>query len=647
MDQLRDRMMRATEKIKWIPSWGLERELDWLRNMDDWMISKKRYWGLALPIFECECGHYEVLGSKEELFARAVKGLDDLESPHRPWLDDVLIKCSSCGALVPRIKDVGNPWLDAGIVPFSTLRYTTDRDYWRQWFPADFITESFPGQFRNWFYSMIAQAAALEDTNAFKIALGYALLRDLNGREMHKSWGNDIPFDEAADGVGADIMRWLFAGHPVETNLNFGYSVLDSVKARLLILWNTYSFFVRYSNIDRFDPTAQRVPVENRPLLDRWIVARFNELVLEVRDALDAYDAASGTQAIDAFIDDLSTWYVRRSRRRFWKSGLAGEDTEKRSAYFTLYESLTGLALVMAPFLPFISEHMYQNLVAQTGFEAPESVHLNDYPTVILEHIDRSLLEEMADARKLVSLGRFAREQAQIRVRQPLGVIYVSLPNGKRLGPDIEEILLEELNVKKLEYAAADADFVDYRVRPNLPLLGRRYGKEVPQIKQALAKIAPSDVAAAVQAAESVTVAGETRSWTLDPEEILVEAVRKEGFAAAAADGYLVALDTTITPELRQEGLARELVRSVNDLRKQENLQLDDRITLFVIEASLGFSEALNAFDGWIARETLAVAIDPAFVSDSAARASLRVEGESIEFGIEKVAAETTVPVTP
>jgi isoleucyl-tRNA synthetase len=456
---------------------------------------------------------------------------------------------------------------------------------------------------------------------------------------MHKSWGNDIPFDEAADGVGADIMRWLFAGHPVESNLNFGYSVLDSVKARLLVLWNTYSFLVRYSNIDRFDPAGPGIPVEERPLLDRWIVARFNELVLDVRGALDSYDAASGTRAVDSFIEDLSTWYVRRSRRRFWKSGLAGEDAEKRSAYITLYESLKGLALVMAPFVPFISEHMYRNLVVEAGVQLPESVHLNDYPAPNPDQIDRELLEAMRDARKLVSLGRFAREQAQIKVRQPLGTIYVRLPNGSHLSTDLEEIVLEELNVKKLEYAAADADFVDYRVRPNLPPLGRRYGKEVPLIKEALARIPPAEVAAMVQAANPVIVTGEARSWTLDPEEILVEAVRKEGFAAAAADGYLVALDTTISRELRQEGLARELVRAVNDLRKQENLQLDDRISISIVEASLGFVEALDVFGQWVQRETLAVALDSAAISESTAKATLEVEGEAIEFGVEKVRA--------
>ncbi|HZT95470.1 MAG TPA: isoleucine--tRNA ligase [Chloroflexota bacterium] len=635
MAELRERMMRAAEQIRWIPSWGLERELDWLRNMDDWMISKKRYWGLALPIFECGCGRYEVLGGKEELMARAVEGIEDLESPHRPWLDNVRIRCSACGDLVPRIKDVGNPWVDAGIVPFSTLNYTHDRDYWREWFPADFITESFPGQFRNWFYSLIAQSAALEDTNPFKTVLGYASLRDLNGREMHKSWGNDIPFDEAADGVGADIMRWLFCRHPPESNLNFGYSVLDGVKAKLLVLWNTYSFLVTYANLDHFDPGSGTVPVRDRPLLDRWIVARFNELVLQVRSCLDAYDAEHASGAIEAFVDDLSSWYVRRSRRRFWKTGLAGQDSDKRSAYVTLYETLTSLALVLAPFIPFISESLYQNLVAGVRSDVPESIHLCDYPTVDEEDLDRELLLSMAAARQIVSLGRAAREQAQIRVRQPLAAMYVDHPQGveEQLTAEHRDIVLDELNVKELRRVPSDAQFVDYRVRPNLPLLGRRYGKEVQLIRSGLARLVPSGVAAEVEAGRSVTVEEDGRAWTLSPEEILVEAVRKEGFVAAADGGYLVALDTTLTPELRAEGLARELIRAVNDQRKNTGLRLDDRIGLTYTDASEGFVDAIAAFREWITQETLATAVyhRPELRVPGS---ELNVDGEHVAFGI-------------
>jgi isoleucyl-tRNA synthetase len=656
LNELRERMMRMTETITWIPSFGRERELDWLRNMGDWMISKKRYWGLALPIFECPCGHIEVLGGKEELFERAVTGLEGLESPHRPWIDAVRIKCSNCGDLIERIKDVGNPWLDAGIVPYSTLDYAHDRDYWRKWFPAKFITESFPGQFRNWFYSMIAQSAALEDTRPFETVLGYALLRDINGREMHKSWGNDIPFDGAADAHGADMMRWLFCKHTPETNLNFGFALLDAVKARLLVLWHTYSFFVTYANIDCFDPTAEPPPVGDRTVLDRWILARLNELILNVRDGLDAFDAASAVKAIETFIEDLSTWYVRRSRRRFWKSGRVGEDAEKRAAYVTLYECLRTLNLLMAPFIPHVAEDVYQNLVGSTKFESPESVHLCDYPEATSSLIDRELLDAMEAARKLVSLGRAAREQDQIKVRQPLGTMYVAVPDAGRaaLKGELLEMILDELNVKLLEEARSDADFVEYRVRPNLPVLGARYGRDVQSIRTGLGSLVPADVAAAVRDAKSVTVSADSRTWTLGSDEILVEAVRKEGFTAAAADGYLVALDTTITTKLRHEGLARDLARSINDLRKKRKLELSDRIAVRFRGPTSGFRAAVSEFHDYLARETLASSIEVddirktgvssegrhKTVADAREEfASLETDGERIEFGITKVSS--------
>lgn len=639
MNQLRPRMMRATEKINWLPPWALDRELDWLRNMGDWMISKKRYWGLALPIFECECGQVEVIGGKEELFARAVEGLDDLESPHRPWLDPVRIKCSSCGQLVTRIKDVGNPWLDAGIVPFSTLDYSHDRDYWRQWFPADFITESFPGQFRNWFYSLIAQSTALENTNPFETALGYALLRDLEGREMHKSWGNDIPFDKAADGFGADLMRWLFAGHTPESNLNFGYPLLDEVKGRLLVLWNSYSFFVTYANIDGFDPAAPSAPASDRALLDRWIISRLNQLTLEVRSGLDSYDAQRAVRAIDDFVDDLSTWYIRRSRRRFWKTGRAGEDREKRAAYITLYECLRTLSLLMAPFVPHIAEHLYQNLVRTTALGGPESVHLCDFPTADAEAIDDELVSAMDAVRHVVSLGRSAREQAGLKVRQPLAVMYVAAPERKLAGihGELRDLILDELNVKLLEPAPSGAEFVEYRIRPNLPLLGRRYGREVQLIREGLARIPTREVAEAVQLGQPVHVTQDGQSWQLTPEEVLVEAVRKEGFTASAANGYLVALDVTITPALRSEGLARELTRKINDLRKEMDFNLDDRVNLRYANPTEGFRDAIKSFEDFIAQETLAEIVRVEDI-ESSRKAVLQADGETVEVALIKAA---------
>jgi len=367
MDALREPMMDATRQATWYPSFGLDRELDWLAHMDDWMISKKRYWGLALPIYECtSCGNVDVIGSEVELQQRAVAGWDSFEghTPHRPWIDEVKIACSKCGQAVSRITDVGNPWLDAGIVAFSTLNYRHDPEYWAKWYPADLISESFPGQFRNWFYSVIAQSTALVNKPAFRTVFSYALMRDEKGEEMHKSKGNAIWFDEAAEEIGVDVMRWLFARANPDANLNFGYHITDDVRRRFILpLWNSFSFFTTYAAIDRFDPTAPEaeVPLAERTLLDRWIVSELHRLVAEGRAALDDYAPDRASRAIERFtIDELSNWYIRRNRRRFWKSE---NDADKAAAYQTLYEVLTTLSVLLAPFVPFLTELMYQRLV--------------------------------------------------------------------------------------------------------------------------------------------------------------------------------------------------------------------------------------------------------------------------------------------
>ncbi|MBI3998882.1 MAG: isoleucine--tRNA ligase, partial [Armatimonadetes bacterium] len=389
MDPIRQAMMDVTRQIRWIPEFGLDRELDWLRNMHAWMISKKRYWGLALPIYECqECGQFEVIGSKEELRERATSGWEEFEghSPHRPWIDAVKIRCTGCGATVSRIPDVGNPWLDAGIVPFSTLvdratgkiSYLDDRRYWREWFPAHFITEAFPGQYRNWFYSLLVMSTVLENRPPFEVCLGHAMIRDEQGREMHKSWGNAIEFEEGADRIGADVARWMFATQNPAANINFGYGPADDTRRRVILpWWNVYAFFVTYASLERLDFAALLGSPPPLRLLDRWILSRLAGLAATLRDRLDDYDSAGAVRPAETFIEDLSTWYVRRSRRRFWKSE---DDADKRAAYFTLYTVLRTLVVALAPVVPFVTEAIYQNLVRSVESDAPESVHLCDFP---------------------------------------------------------------------------------------------------------------------------------------------------------------------------------------------------------------------------------------------------------------------------
>jgi isoleucyl-tRNA synthetase len=449
----RSRMMKVAKKINWLPSWGLERELDWLVNMQDWLISKKRYWGLALPIWECSCGHFEVIGSKKELKEKAVSGWQEFEgqSPHRPWIDKVKIKCPACGNTATRITDVGNPWLDAGIISFSTLvdpktgevSYLTDKNYWREWFPADFITESFPGQFKNWFYSLLAMATVLEDTPPYKTVLGFATLLAEDGRPMHKSLGNAIEFSEGADKIGVDVMRWIYVRQNPADNLLFGYHKADEVRRRFhLMLWNIYNFFVTYALIDGWKPKGNRqYAISSTHDLDRWILLRLNQLILTVTQSLEKYDAFTASHAIEDFVNDLSTWYVRRSRDRVGPTAAGGED--KNACYQTLYEVLVTLTKILAPFMPFLAEEIFKNLTGK------DSVHLEDWLEVEEGLIDKELEEEMVLVRKICELGHAARKEAGIRVRQPLSSIKVQVSSIK-LEEELLQLIKDELNVKEV-----------------------------------------------------------------------------------------------------------------------------------------------------------------------------------------------------
>jgi isoleucyl-tRNA synthetase len=644
MDPLREPMMRVSEQIRWIPSFGLERELDWLRNMDDWMISKKRYWGLALPIYECHaCGNFDVIGSETELKERAVAGWEEFDghTPHRPWIDAIKIACAKCGEHVSRIPDVGNPWLDAGIVAFSTLGYRQNPEYWAEWYPADFITESFPGQFRNWFYSLLAQSTALVNEPPFKTVLGYALVRDETGREMHKSWGNSIEFDEGAEKMGVDVMRWLYmAGNP-SANLNFGYNIGDEVRRRFILpLWNSYSFWVTYARLDGWDPRAPRVPVAERAPLDRWVLAKLNELVKGLRDRLSDYDAQGATKLAEAFVvDDLSNWYIRRSRPRFWRTT---DDADKAGAHATLYEVLVTLSQLLAPIIPYLTDEMHQNLVRAAYPDAPESVHLCDYPAYDPALADEALLRDMATVVNVVELGRAARTKAELRVRQPLAKLLYHAPQGGMDGLGaLAEQVLDELNVKAVEPMARPEEFVTYEIRPNLPLIGKKYGKQVPAIRQALGS---ADAAAIARDAANGTGAtltlpdGET--VTLAPEELLIDARQREGFAIAEGNGYVVALDTDLTPELRREGLARDVVRVVQDARKSAGLRIEDHIRVtYAADPAGEVAAAVAAHRDFIAGETLADALASGEPEADAHREEVTLGGERVTLGLLRVGA--------
>lgn len=464
MDPLRERLMEVSKTIQWIPSFGLEREIDWLKNMHDWLISKKRYWGLALPIFECkECGNFEVIGSREELKERAIEGWKEFEghSPHRPWIDKVKIECSKCGKPISRIPDVGNPWLDAGIVPFSTLKYFSDKDYWKEWFPADLVCESFPGQFRNWFYAIITMSTVLENTAPVKTIFGYASVRDEKGEEMHKSKGNAIWFDEAVERIGADPMRWLYARQNIIYNLRFGWKVTDEMKRRLLTLWNSYQFFRTY--VDKSQIFKFKIPRSSN-ILDRWILSRLNNLIIKATKNLDNYKVDTATLAIEKFfIEDLSLWYIRRSRQRFQSPKNV---REKEEAGKVLHYVLLTLSKLIAPIIPFLAEEIYQGIRTQN---LPESVHLCDWPEANSKEIDLELEEKMENLRELVSLGLAERKRLSIKVRQPLRKLKIKNEKLKE-EKELLDLLKEEVNVKEIVFDTKIKNEVelDTKITPQL-----------------------------------------------------------------------------------------------------------------------------------------------------------------------------------
>ena len=641
MDPIRESLKRVTDSITWIPEFGRRRELDWLENMDDWMISKKRYYGLALPIFKCqECGHFDVVGSETELKERAVEGWDEFEghSPHRPWLDAVRIICESCGARVSRIADVGNPWLDAGIVPFSTLGYRHGREYWKDWFPADWISESFPGQFRNWFYALLTMSTVLEDTAPFDTVFSYALMRDETGEEMHKSAGTAIWFEDAAEKMGVDAMRWVFARQDPASNMNFGFGSADEVRRRFIIpLWNVYSFFVTYANIDRYDPAARAPVVSERAELDRWIISELNLLVADVTRSLENFEPQNAARRSEAFVESLSNWYVRRSRRRFWKSGLldqagGGADQDKLGAYATLHEVLVTLCRLLAPMLPFMTEAMYRNLVSN-GDPSLESVHLDEYPVADPSMVDQELTDVTRLAMRLSSMGRAARSKAGIKVRQPLAkaLIKTRTPEEARLLELAAPQVVDELNVREVEALEADSQVLDVKVQANMPILGPKYGMELHNIIEALSNADPREVGDHVAGGEAFDVDG----YMLEPDEVLVSGDDRAGYSVATDAGYTVAVTTTITPELLLEGHARELVHRIQNMRRSAGFDIADYILTY-FQGDEMLEKVVSAHGEYLRRETLSNRLENSPPPSGAHAETHSFDGIEVTIGLVK-----------
>jgi isoleucyl-tRNA synthetase len=603
-DEIRQPMLDANATVQWTPDFYSKRMDDWLRNMDDWNISRRRYFGLPLPFYPCEsCGKLTVVGSLDELRERATGGLEQLQELHRPWIDEVTIRCD-CGAELRRVQEVGDAWLDAGIVPFSTLGwqnpewkehgYATgaaagltgadlpDHAYWEKWFPAHWVSEM-REQIRLWFYSQCFMSVTLTGKSPYTSVLTYEKLLDEHGREMHRSWGNSIDAAEALQNIGADVIRFMFSEHVPSQNLKFGYAPAAEIKRRLLTYWNSVKFFVDYANVEGFRPGPD-APGELQPL-DRWLLERTEQLVAEITDAYDRYWTPGVIRAFDSFVDDLSNWYIRRSRRRFWNSD--------QVALWTLWQALVRSVQVIGPVMPFLADFLWRRLRAD---DAPDSVFLEPWPGA--RERDEALLEEVAEVRRVVELGRQARGDAGVKLRQPLRRLVV-----QGAGPaqrHVDEIA-EELRVKEVEFAPVEA--MEVRVKPNLPLLGPKLGKELGSVR------------AALEAGEFEQLEGggvRVNGHELGADEVLVERRAREGWALAADDALTVAMTTELDDELRREGRVYELIHRVNTMRKDAGLELTDRIRLTLPAADADLLEHTD----WIKDEVLATEVATDSVSE-------------------------------
>jgi isoleucyl-tRNA synthetase len=602
---LRRPLLDANATVEWTPAYMGKRMDDWLRNMGDWNISRRRYYGLPLPFYPCACGHLTVIGSRAELEGRATGGLDGLEELRRPWIDAVPIRCARCGEEVSRIPEVGDVWLDAGIVPFSTLGwqnpeyvpegYATgaargltkadlpDHATWERWFPADWVSEM-REQIRLWFYSQLFMSVVLTGRAPFQRVLGYEKMLDERGREMHGSWGNMIDAEDAFARMGADVMRWQYCAQPPDRNLLFGFGPAHEIQRKLLTLWNSARFFVDYANIAGFEARYEDLDAgPGGPLqpLDGWLVERTRQLVADTTAAYESWLTVDVIRAFDAFVDDLSNWFIRRSRRRFWD----GDEIALRTLWYAL---VTGLRVV-SPVLPFLADHLWGSLVRGTG-GAPDSVFLAGWPDERAP--DSSLLAEVEQVRTVVTLGHQARQAVSIKVRQPLSRLIVE---GATLAQSHAGELGGELNVKTVEFGQVEA--TELRVKPNLPVLGPKLGRELAAVRAALA---------AGEFEELPDGRFRVLGHELGADDVLVERAGKEGWSVAAADGITVALSTAIDDELVREGRVNELTHTVNTMRKDAGLEVTDRIALTIPEPD---AELLECYEERIRGETLAVEI--------------------------------------
>jgi isoleucyl-tRNA synthetase len=600
MSSLRDELVDNNNKVNWYPDTiRTGRFGKFLENVIDWGISRDRYWGTPLPVWKCDCGHLECIGSIEELKEKAVNCPEDIEL-HKPYIDNVHLKCPNCNKQMTRFKEVIDCWFDSGSMPFAQLHYPFEnKDLFEKQFPAGFISEAVD-QTRGWFYTLTAIGTALFGKTPFEncIVLGHVL--DGKGQKMSKSKKNGVDPFTLLDTVGADATRWHFytcSAPWLPTRLSLE-NVQETQRGFLATLWNVYSFYVLYAEIDKFNPLDYK-NFKSTNIMDKWIISKLNTLVKEVDEKLEKYDITSSAIQIGEFTESLSNWYVRRNRERFWGTELTDD---KIGAYVTLYRVLVTLSKVAAPFIPFMTEEIYQNLVVGLDKKVPESIHLCTWPEVNLGEIDKNLEKEMDLAYTIVKLGRSARNSVNIKNRQPLSEMLISV---KTLPEYYSDIVKEELNVKQVVLGADMKDYVSFEIKPNLPVLGKEYGKLIPVIKQKIAEFDQMELASKVQNGEIVYIEIEENEIPLSTENLLITMNGKEGFAFSGTGEIGVVIDTEITPELKEEGFLREILSKVQNMRKDNGFEVMDNINLYV-EGNSTLEEVVKKYEDTIKHDTLA-----------------------------------------
>ena len=630
MTAVRDDLVRNNNTVNWIPeSIGKGRFGDWLENVQDWGLSRNRYWGTPLNIWQCECGHQHSIGSIEELKSMSDNCPEDIEL-HRPYIDAVTIKCPKCGKQMHRVPEVIDCWFDSGSMPFAQYHYPFEnKEYFEKHFPAQFISEAVD-QTRGWFYSLMAISTLLFNKAPFENVIVLGHVQDENGQKMSKSKGNAVDPFEALSKYGADAIRWYFYinSAPWLPNRFHGKAVQEGQNKFLGTLWNTYAFFVLYANIDNFDPTKYTLDYEKLPVMDKWLLSKMNSMVKAVDDNLGNYRIPEAARALEEFVDDMSNWYVRRSRERFWAKGM---EPDKVNAYMTLYTALVTVSKAAAPMIPFMTEEIYQNIVVKVDPTAPESIHLCNFPKVDEAKIDPELERDMDEVLKVVVLGRACRNKANIKNRQPIAKMYIKAP--QTLPEYFMDIIRDELNVKAVAFTDNVGEFISYSFKPQMRTVGPKYGKLLGKIRQLLPALDGAAAMNELKTTGAIRLDVDGTEVALGEEDLLIETAQTEGYVSESNQEIAVVLDTNLTPELVEEGFVRELISKIQTMRKEAGFEVMDKITVSAM-GNDKIDAILKKYEDQIKDEVLAVTVVYGEVSGYSKE--WNINGEQVTLGVER-----------